>query len=397
MWPFIVVICLFQGLVHSKEPRKTKRATTPEAFMSINELIIHKGYPSEEYKVVTEDGYILSINRIPFGIKNQGNSVLKPVVFLQHGLLGNGINWVTNLAHNSLGFILADAGYDVWIGNSRGNTWSRSHQNLSINQEEFWAFSFDEMAKYDLPAVLNFILQKTGQQQLYYVGYSQGTTIAFIAFSTMPELAQKIKMYFALAPVTRLKYAKSPAIKLFSLPEGLLRAMLGKREFLPQNRFLKKVIFAFCSQRLFTSVCGNAFFFLSGYNTENINMSRVKLYATRSPAGASTQNLLHWSQVFHCRLFKGYDWGDESKNKEKHNQITPPLYKVEDMTVPTAVWSGGNDLFSDPKDVSLLLPQIKNLVSYKLVPEWAHLDFIWGLDAPQRMYNEIIYLMKQHA
>lgn len=29
---------------------------------------------------------------------------------------------------------------------------------------------------YDLPATINYILQKTGQEQLYYVAYSQGTT-----------------------------------------------------------------------------------------------------------------------------------------------------------------------------------------------------------------------------
>lgn len=36
--------------------------------------------------------------------------------------------------------------------------------------------SFHEMAMYDLPATINYILQKTGQEQLYYVAYSQGTT-----------------------------------------------------------------------------------------------------------------------------------------------------------------------------------------------------------------------------
>lgn len=39
------------------------------------------------------------------------------------------------------------------------------------------ACSFDEMAKFDLPAAINFILEKTGQEKLYYIGYSQGTTI----------------------------------------------------------------------------------------------------------------------------------------------------------------------------------------------------------------------------
>lgn len=39
------------------------------------------------------------------------------------------------------------------------------------------ACSFDEMAKFDLPAAINFILEKTGHEKLYYIGYSQGTTI----------------------------------------------------------------------------------------------------------------------------------------------------------------------------------------------------------------------------
>uniref|UniRef100_A0A8C8BEV5 AB hydrolase-1 domain-containing protein n=1 Tax=Otus sunia TaxID=257818 RepID=A0A8C8BEV5_9STRI len=277
------------------------------------------------------------------------------------------------------------------MGNSRGNRWSRKHQNYSIDQDEFWAFSFDEMAKFDLPAAINFIVEKTGQEKLYYIGYSQGTTIAFIAFSTMPELAQKIKLYFALAPVTTIKYARSPATKLLYLPEKLFRGLFGKREFLPQTECLRRLIVPVCRHRAFVRLCRSVFFSLGGFNLKNIDMNRINVYIAQTPAGTSVQNIVHWSQV----LFAVLSWTSIPVLLHVF-QATPPLYNVEEMTVPTAAWTGGQDLLADPKDAAILLSQIKRLIYHKRIHEWAHLDFIWGLDAPLHMYNEIIDLMQKY-
>ena len=44
--------------------------------------------------------------------------------------------------------MLANKGYDVWIGNTRGNFYSSKHVNMTENDPDFWKYSFDEMAEY---------------------------------------------------------------------------------------------------------------------------------------------------------------------------------------------------------------------------------------------------------
>ncbi|KAM6091828.1 lysosomal acid lipase/cholesteryl ester hydrolase isoform 3-T3 [Theristicus caerulescens] len=317
----VVAAFLLQSIAGSGAFARGRRNVDPETNMNISQIITFRGYPSEEYEVTTEDGYILSVNRIPYGRKGHERSKgPRPAVFLQHGLLADASNWITNLDYNSLGFMLADAGYDVWLGNSRGNTWSRKHTHFTVKQEEFWVFSFDEMAKYDIPASVDFILKKTGQEQVFYVGHSQGTTMAFIAFSTLPQLAKKIKMFFALAPVATVKFATSPLTKFGVFPDLLLKDMFGKKQFLPQNYLLKWLATHVCTHRILDDLCGNIFFLLCGFNERNLNMSRVDVYSTHCPAGTSVQNMIHWSQAVKTGELKAYDWGSKAANMAHYNQ-----------------------------------------------------------------------------
>ena len=62
------------------------------------------------------------------------------------------------------------------------------------------------MAKYDIPAMLEYALNVSGQAQLFYIGHSQGTLIGFEAFSTNPEIAKKVKLFIALAPIYYLTH-----------------------------------------------------------------------------------------------------------------------------------------------------------------------------------------------
>lgn len=66
------------------------------------------------------------------------------------------------------------AGFDVWMGNTRGNTYSRGNVNgIYPYQPEFWYFSIDQLALVDLPTTVDFALATSGASKLAYVGHSQ--------------------------------------------------------------------------------------------------------------------------------------------------------------------------------------------------------------------------------
>eukprot|EP00794_Sanderia_malayensis_P012754 gene12754-14061_t len=368
----------------------------PEEGMSTLDMIKYFGYPAEEHKVTTDDGYILSLQRIPKGIKGVPSN--GQTVFLQHGLVSSSADYVMNLPHESLGFILADLGYDVWLGNSRGNTYSNKHVNLTVHDAKFWDFSWDEMAKYDIPASLNYALQVTKQSELFYVGHSQGTLIAFAEFGRNPDLAKKIKGFFALAPVTTTGHIKG-AIKVLSYftpeVEALLK-ILGIHDFAPSDWLIKLLAETVCEGKFIDKVCADIIFLICGFDTANLNETRLPVYVSHTPAGTSTKDVIHFAQMVRSNKFQAYDYGQDG-NKKHYNQATAPLYSVSASNVPTAIFTSENDWLADPTDVATLKPQIRNLIFSKHLEKWNHLDFIWGDTAYQVIYPEIIKLMKQLA
>ena len=106
------------------------------------------------------------------------------------------------------------------MGNFRGNTYSREHNVLDPAREKFWRFSFDQMGERDLPTMLNYVLELTGQEKLSYIGHSMGTMTFWIMMNSRPwmnakvhsipkkknslhcENALQVRLMVGLAPVT---------------------------------------------------------------------------------------------------------------------------------------------------------------------------------------------------
>ena len=118
-------------------------------------------YEVESHVATTDDGFLLKMFRVkPNKELTRVDNGQRPAVLLQHGLLSCSETFV-NDGENSWASKLVDAGFDVWVANSRGTVYSKGHTNLIHTDQEYYDYSFYEMGKYDTPAMVDYILDHT--------------------------------------------------------------------------------------------------------------------------------------------------------------------------------------------------------------------------------------------
>jgi lysosomal acid lipase/cholesteryl ester hydrolase len=101
---------------------------------------------------------------------------------------------------------LLEKGYQVWLGNNRGNKYSCTNDKLDNSSKEFWDYSFQELAEIDFPLFLQTVLEKTGKEKITVMGHSQGGTQIFAALAEFPELQNSIGKGIFLSLINRTFY-----------------------------------------------------------------------------------------------------------------------------------------------------------------------------------------------
>ncbi|KAJ0182199.1 hypothetical protein K1T71_001568 [Dendrolimus kikuchii] len=363
-----------------------------DVHLNATQLISKYNYPVEEHTVETSDGYLLTLIRIP----NEG----KPAVLLVHGILLSADDYITVGPESALPYLLHKQGYDVWLGNVRGNKYSRKHVSLSPDSAEFWNYTWNDIGLYDLPSMINYTLSTTGKSNLTYIGYSQGTTAFFVMCSEI-KCENMISAMIALAPVAWFSHIKSPLLKViadFSDELTTLSSLIGVNEFLPSDPFMTLTANVLCANAGLAAVlCSNLLFTLTGFDYDQMNVTNLPVIYGHVPSGTSVKDLNHYGQNIKANTFRKYDYGSDNINIYGTNE--PPAYNITNIDVPVVLYYGDNDWLSVYDDIVNLINGLPNIIKVYRVPydKFNHGDFMWAKDVKTLLYDDVLTVMQKYA
>ena len=347
----------------------------------------------EEVQVVTEDRYINTVWVLTS--KDQSNRNGKSVI-LQHGLLDGGFSWLI-LEQDSLAKKLCDEGYNVYLPYIRGTQFSRSHLDYdSTLNSNYWDFSFDEMAKYDLPAVVNYVKKRDNVEKVYYIGHSQGTLIYFLAYMNNPQfLENNIKKFVALGTVPNVNNAPHFLIKLFE--KSNILDLVPVKNFLTFPKEIGQVLVPFCTSKA-KVLCNKILSICFGglKDTGRVNYDRLgKNIFLYEPGGTSLRNMKHWIQIYKAKKVQKYDYGSLVENLIHYGKIVPPAYDLKQMkkySIPSLMTISDSDPFANPQDTLDFIDNIENkkIVEVLSLTNYNHIDYFWADSAVQEIFPKVL-------
>lgn len=367
------------------EPDETRNATI---------LAATKGFLTEEHYVTTADGFILFLLRIKApGVRPRTG----PPVFLLHGLLSSCDCYINNFRNESLAFILADKGFDVWLGNIRGNRYTTRHTTLQPTDHEFWKWSFDEMGQYDVPVMVDYVISKSGHEKLKFIGHSEGTTNLITSVINYGKpLAEKIDKFIALGPAVYVSHSKGLMRQLANFARLIQTFwdLFDDGDIFSHTGLLSRLADKLCNN--IPNTCSVILHSMVGTGLSHFNLTRIPVYLSHAPAGTSTQNMVHWSQQCESKEYKlkYYDYGTPWENYRHYKQIHPKVYDLSRFTIPTYAFFGEQDWLVSPPDAQQLIKDLPNLISATFYPDYNHLDFVWGYNVADTLFKSLLDILE---
>ncbi|CAH1378785.1 unnamed protein product [Tenebrio molitor] len=346
----------------------------PDVGSTPRKIIERYGYPFENHQLVTPDGYILNMYRVPHNGSDPYRK--RPPIFLQHGFASDSSTWLM-LGQQSSVFFFANNGYDVWVSNLRGTEYSPKHVKYTVYDPPYWNFSFHEMGIYDVPTMLDYIAKMTNQK-IYYIGHSMGTTVSFIYASLFPEKAKRnLKSIVSLAPIAYMGNVTSVVKAFVPLRNDIWDFFVSIGLYGIGTNIQDKLdaVHKICTQYPFILICADLAGLYVGDNDYETEPSELPVIQSFFPSGFSVKTLLHFAQEMAVQeRFQFFDYGPQY-NLHFYNSETVPEYPISRINIPVHLFYGKNDRLATEKDVFYLYNKLKTKKTILEVFNFSHVNF----------------------
>ncbi|CAG9853867.1 unnamed protein product [Phyllotreta striolata] len=368
------------------------------AEFSAPEIIRRMGYPVLTYKVLTPDGYILTMFRIPNNHSSNPNAKYHPI-YLQHGLVATCATFLGK-GRDSLAFLLSDAGYDVWLGNYRGNAYSEEHVNLTVYDQEYWNHGMDEVALVDLPSNFQTILKHTAPgSKIIFIGHSLGTAVSLMYSAEYPEFSNRIlKMLVLLCPAYTLSNMISPYRAPAPMGDFVLDTIrrLRLERIVSQAQELRRLVVPPCMESPeMMQNCMQMYNLFYGPKTD-LGPESIPVYFNQLPGGTSIKILNHAADLV-LGNFRKYNY--KSLNYKAYGRKTPPVYDISKIKVPVYLVYSAQDWATPEADALNLWRNLPKSSRYGMMKinrnTFNHIDMVFGRHARQWVYDPLIRVLNK--
>jgi len=383
-----------QDLDSSKQeplsPKSTCEYMSRQAlFLNTHGLLENMGIECQDYYVDTLDGFTLRLHRLV------GNPRGPPVI-LQHGLLMSDECFVFS-PECSLARILHESGFDVWLGNNRGNKYSWKHEKYSRSEKSYWNFTLDDIARYDVTAMINCVLYFSPFAKTAYIGFSNGSAQMFAAFQDNPTLTNKLNQIICLAPAVKIRGMMNDKRNghggatngflypfFFSPDSKLFLRCFGNMAWLPSVDQWKRIL----TPERWVSLLDYCLLYMFNWklNDDKVPYQRRRAFYYHLYSTTSTRHVHHWMQLIGQQQFVGYKPSSSAFMGDVET-IDYDFRIIE--SVPLTCFVGSEDNLCDMDWMR------DNFRSMKLieVDGYEHLDFLCHKGVESTVYTMIVDIL----
>lgn len=172
----------------------------------------------------------------------------------------------------------------------------------------------------------------------------------------------------------------------------------GPKEFLPDRKLINELSQQLCNGgRIRKIICSNLLFINVGYNREQLNMTMLPVINGHVPAGTSTKLIQHLSQIRSSGIFRQFDHG-LAKNLLRYKHKLPFKYNLANVNALVTTYTSNNDWLAPPGDVHQLIQELANVFENNQINKsFSHMDFVWGIDAPEIIWNNMINFLDKRG